>query len=368
MELATRLQRHSELWKTGNSRVQRTAVGGVIFAAVIFFNAIEPYATSAESRLALAGLETERRRGDADLARMNALAVSLRGISKAVDKADWRRHKDELVQRFATGQVAAPQEDADRTVREIATQVRSEVLTPLDAAVGRSGVTGPLAEYPASMKAQIDSWERTNIGQRWYLTLRAKEMTVVELGTGLEAIQLDARTMLARLQQEVDGRQKQSKLEQAKLSADIESKNVEIQKALDQAVPAWAKGLVSPERMVPVYPWVLAGIALYLLGSAILAGRHYHGMASAAGWSQPDRSDPLLSSVWTLAWRGAAGTAITLLSYTAVLATLAYFLNRSHALVGAGETAVWLPNLVLFLALLTVVAIPLRGRSRRVDS
>ena len=240
------------------------------------------------------------------------------------------------------------------------------MLTALKDAVAQSGVDGNLAEFPKRMEADIDAWERENIGQRWFETLNTKERTVGELGATLETIQTDAKQVLLGLQNAVDARRTQSKQAQAKLAADIEAKRSEIQEALNEPIPAWAKGLISVERMVPICPWILVGIAIYLVGSALVAARHYHGMASAVGWSQPERSDPLMSSVWTLTWRGATGTAISLLSYVGVLGTLGHFVNRSIKLAGAGQPVGWLLELVLFLSLLTVIATPFRERLGRV--
>ena len=366
MDAATRFQRHAELWKAGNNRSQRTAVGALIFASAIFFNVIEPYSNTAKGRADLAGFETKQRQAEVEFARMSVFADRLGGISQAVERADWRQYKEALVQRFRSGQVTAPQGEADGTVRQIATHVRGEVLTALKDAVAQSGVDGNLAEFPKRMEADIDAWERENIGQRWFETLNTKERTVGELGATLETIQTDAKQVLLGLQNAVDARRTQSKQAQAKLAADIEAKRSEIQEALNEPIPAWAKGLISVERMVPICPWILVGIAIYLVGSALVAARHYHGMASAVGWSQPERSDPLMSSVWTLTWRGATGTAISLLSYVGVLGTLGHFVNRSIKLAGAGQPVGWLLELVLFLSLLTVIATPFRERLGRV--
>lgn len=362
MDPAIRLGRHSDLWQAGSIRVQRIAVSGLIFAAVIFFNVIEPYAQTEQNRVDLAGFETQQGLAAAKIARMEEFAASLAAISQAVERADWRRHKEELAQRFRSGAVTAPQEEADQTIRQIAAQVRDEVLDPLAAAVDQARLSGSLAEHPARMKTVIDTWEQSYLGQRWFQTVREKERTVIEIGSTIEKLQDEARQVVTELQRAMDAERTQAERAKSQLAAEIAATRDEIQKTLDKAIPAWARGLVSVERMVSVYPLILVGIAIYLVGSALVAVGHYHGMAGASGWSQPERSDPLLSSVWTLTWRGAAGTALSLLGYLAVLAGLAYFLNRSIELVGAGPAPGWLLNLILLLALLTVIATPLRRR------
>lgn len=360
MDAATRLGRHSDLWQAGSTRVERTAVAGLIFASVIFFNVIAPHAQTEESRVDLAAFETRQQQAESEVARMDAFATNLEGIAHAVEAADWNRHNEELMQRFRSGAVTDPQLEADETIREIAAEVRAEVLEPLAAAVAGSGLNGSLAEHPARMKSVIDEWELSHLGQRWFQTVQEKEQTVVELDTTIANLQEEARQLLAGLQRDVDAERSQLHQAQAALAAEIQTTRDRIQQTLDEAIPAWAKGLVSVEWMVRVYPWILLGIAIYLVGNALVSTRHYHGMADAAGWSVSDRTDPLLSSMWTLTPRGAAGTAITLISYIAVLAGLAYFLNRSIALVGSGQTPAWLLNLILLLLLLVVIATPFR--------
>ncbi len=363
MDAAVRLGRHSELRKAGSGRVQRSAIAGLIFASAIFFNVIEPYSMTAGSRAELSNLETIHQQTEHELAGMKTIADRFEAISTVVDKADWRRHKDALVERFRSGQVSSPQAEADETVQHIAAQVRGEVLAPLEEAIAQSGVSGALADYPARLKSTIDTWEREKVGQHWFTTVESKEGTVVELGATLETVQSEAKQVLSQARQAMEAQRTRASLSQVKVSADIEVKRVDFQKAMDASIPAWARGLVSVERMVALYPWILVAIAIYLARSAFIAARHYRGMASAAGWSGPERSDPLFSSVWTLTWRGPVGTVLTLLCYVTVLGFLGYFLNRSLAQSAAWAPLSWLRNLVLLLTLVGVIALPLRERS-----
>lgn len=368
MDPAIRIGRHSDLWLAGCTRVERTVIAGLIFASVIFFNVIEPYAGTEQSRANLLIIEAQQVEAETELARLEAVAASLEAISGVVEAAAWGRHQEELAQRFRSGAVTAPQQEADQTIQKIAAEVRSEVLDPLAAVVATPGLSAPLADHPARMQAVIERWEQSYLGQRWYQTVREKERTVVELDATIGSLQQEARQLLEELQHSVDAERARSQRAQADLVAKIETMREAIGRSLDESIPAWAKGLVSVERMVSIYPWILVGIAIYLVGCALVSERHFHGMASAAGWSQLERSDPLLSSVWTLTWRGAASTALTLCSYLAVLAGLAYFLNRSIALGGAGHPPGWSLNLIFLLALLIVIAMPFSRRSGAVDS
>jgi hypothetical protein len=118
-------------------------------------------------------------------------------------------------------------------------------------------------------------------------------------------------------------------IDTSKVQAKIDAQMKKIDGDVDDILPDWAYGLVGTKAIVLLYPWMLVAIAAYLIGSALTAARHFNGMADEEGWSADERSDPLLSSPWTLTWRGMAGTAITLLNYVAVLAALSYFLIRA---------------------------------------
>ena len=130
--------------------------------------------------------------------------------------------------------------------------------------------------------------------------------------------------------------------------------------------------------MIALYPWILAAIAVYLVGNALNSARYFRGMADEEGWSAAERSDPLVSSAWTLTWRGIRGASATIFCYITVLAALWYCLNRSLNPPGPGDRAgfsiqtisavmgspaILLAYGFLALALIIVVVLPLRDRA-----
>ena len=362
MEPQIRFSRHSELWQAGTARVQRTAVAGLIFASVIFFKVIEPNAQAEQDRSNLLSIQEQQQQAGEELARLDTILMRLKDISTVVEEAAWGRHQEELAKRFRSGMVAAPQQEADQTIRAIAAEIRRDVLDPLAKALAEPGLSVPFADQSADMQAVIDRWEQSHLGQRWYQTVGEKERTVSELDAEIGTLQQQTQQVLADLQSGVDAEHKRWQGQWSELAAQLGAAEEEIERSLDESIPTWAKGLVSVESMISAYPWILVGIAIYLVGSALASERHFHGMANAAGWSQTERSDPLLSSVWTLTWRGAIGTALTLLCYLAVVAGLAYFLYRSIGPEGDGQPNGWLLQLVLLLVLLLVIATPFRRR------
>jgi hypothetical protein len=362
MDPATRLKRHSQLWEAGNTSVRRTALSGVIFSTVILLRVILPNAEIEEGERTLTALQQEERVVQKRLAEAQAIEPKLNEIAGVVDAAPWNKQKDELIRLFASGPVDDPQAAADRTVRSIAKQIRRDVVSPLRAAIDEVGVTGELAGFPDEVEGAIGTWETSKLGRRWFRTIREKEGTVHELGDFLEDLQEQALNGVREIQTTVHSERSQLQERRAELGSDIEKVKAEIEQALEESLPAWAKELVTVDAMAILYPWILLGIAAYLVGTALSAARHYRGMADVEGWSAEERSDPLLSSTWTLTWRGAFATTVTLACYSAVLLCLWYCLYRSLDAPPASVAPLWLPHGLMALALITVLVTPLRRR------
>jgi len=368
MDPAIRSKRHAVLWDAANTRVKRTVISGLIFAGVVLLKVIEPYAAAAERRDALGGLEARQQDVSKELSRLEVFGQRLDEISRAVEAAAWNSHKNELIRRFARGEVSDAQREADATIRRIAVQIRSEIVEPLGQVVADAGLTGDLADLPAEMDGAVTRWEQEKTGQRWFETLRRKSETVDEVGETMHEIERDALQAVAELQQRLATERDQRRGEQARLAGEIEALRVGIQKAVDEAIPAWARGLVPAEWMVRLYPWTIVAIALYLVAGALVALRHFDGMAEAGGWSEQDRHDPLYSSLWTPTWRGMAGTSAMLASYAAVLSGLWYCLDRSIRLTDDDSTPGWLLHLMMLAAIITVFVVALRRRPSTVVS
>jgi hypothetical protein len=368
MDPAIRSKRHGALWDAANTRVKRTVITGLIFAGVVLLRVIEPYADADEKRADLVEFEQRMQQVGEELARLELFGQRLEEISRAVEAAAWNRHKNALIERFARGQVSDPQPEADSTIREIAAQIRGDIVEPLAKVVAEAGLEGDLAQLPAEMSGVVNRWEQDKIGQQWFVTVRRKGETVDEIGETMRDIEQDAMQAVTKLRRGLAAERDRRTDEQARLVVQIEAMKVGIQKAVDEAVPAWARGLVPAEWMVRLYPWTLVAIALYLVAGALVALRHFLGMAESGGWSEQDRRDPVFSSLWTPTWRGLAGTAAMLASYTAVLSGLWYCLDRSIRLVGVDFGPAWLLHLLMLASIVTVFAVALRQRPSTVDS
>jgi len=328
-----RLKRHSQLWEKGTASVRRAAIGGSVFALLVLLKVVEPYHTIIdEMESNVAELQARQQTNEAQLGELSTLYDELDSIDDAIRASPWDSEIEDLMQFFREGRANRedPQQKADTTIRNIAASMRRNIVEPLQAATDNPRVPAEIREYPQRIENDIANWQSTYVGNtNWYATVGNKEVTVERVKTLLQENSADAKLVVDNMREEIGGRIRSIEKELSSIPNQIIAMRAQIKSALDQILPAWAKGLVSERSMVVLYPWVLVAIAMYLVINAVIATQHFRGMAEGEGWTSEEQCDPLLSSPWTLTWRGLAGTTVTLAFYVAALGTLTYCLYRS---------------------------------------
>lgn len=370
MNDSVRLGRYTDRWVTGTANARRIAIAGSIFAVVILFNVLRPYVASEPAR---AALRDELARTEAEIATIRkeltdlaTLENELDQISATVEAAPWSDLKEQLKSDFAAGQISDPRQAGNETVAAIARQVTDTVVAPLSAAAIEIDVA---RDHAQDVRETIETWQARYKNQPWWGTVDSKNATVQELDLELGVLQKDAKNAVKQLRSEADRNRQSLAARQKELAARETATKTEIEAALDAAVPPWAANLISVDWMIRYFAWIVVLIALYLVVTAWLASADYHGMAAASGWSNEERADPLYSSLWTLTWRGARGTAATIIVYGAVLGFLWYSVGSSLSLLSNEQVAeelrpgpgkVLLAHGLMALTLLAVVAIAFR--------
>ncbi len=389
MDPNVRIQRHSLLWEAGTSRISRTAISGVIFAVLILLKVVGPQYTIDEQEQLLQSLGDREAEISVSQNQLEKIQSTLEDIEDVIVQAPWNVEKNKLINFFTMRITGDPQwsrdpkDEANDTITNIANGVRENIVKPLEEATAAiTGLDG-LATYPNKINAAINSWETKHFNNTdWYATLGAKSETMDQMSAALSEFQAEAVDAVEKIAADIGPRIEKIKEDKTNILANIKSADTRREAALNQILPSWATDLISVKNMMDLYPWILVAIAAYFVGNGLIAAQHFHGMADEENWSAAERSDPLLSSPWTLTWRGFAGTAVTLVSYLAVLAALAYCLYRSlnppestvaSVLTIPSDAAATAPSATLLIALayglfvaafLLVVITPLR---RRVD-
>ena len=264
----------------------------------------------------------------------------LASASATVEQAPWQAHKDELIETYRQmqgGEPAPPeryQQIADLTVGKIAADVRKAMQPLHQAAISDPGIQKDLAGIEKSTNrvlGSIDRWEQDNLGRRWFSTISSKNRTLHTLNSDVED---DLSSVVGQVSNSIDELSAEIETTQEELSgqySSLEQKAQEQESALavleeemQSVLPAWVRGLIGVEDMVQAFPFVVLGVAMYLLVSALLLTRHYRSMAIGRQWSRHEQNNPLYSSPWTLVYRGPAGTAATITLYALVFAISIY--------------------------------------------
>ena len=369
MDSAIRLRRHTQLWEAGITSVRRIAVSGLIFAGLILLKVIEPYQDPdlQNLRQTLASQEETEQTVSGELEDLRIIEQTMGDIEKVVLAAPWDAANEELKRFFREGGGGMnSQTEADKTVRKIADQIRDAVIDPLRKTIGDAEKVKELAAFPNRLKEAIDSWEAGKIGNsNWYATTRRKDAAIEEVVDILKELRDEASAIIENRKAAISARTDELESKVAAAQKQISELNASIEQAMNEALPYWARKLISVERMVILYPWILVGIAIYLVSSAVNASRHFRSMADEYGWTADERSDPLLSSFWTLSWRGNTGTPITLIAYSVVVGALWYCLYRSQKYVDSDDVSIWLGHGLMALAVITVWVAPWRLRAVR---
>ena len=284
---------------------------------------------------------------------MKKIGVTLDQIKTDIERAPWSDDIRELVE-FCGGKCPRPlktatQPKADEVIKNIASELQTLIVKKFRVAIDDAHMANDFGQHATDIEDAIDDWRNKKLKTEWYLTLKMKSegaalvgdlarRSAMEAQSKLGGLSIDAKSAIESTATAIDARQITLREEEKTLSKKIKVKNKDIERAMYNALPGWATGLFTVKRMVTFYPWILMSLAAFVLFSAWDAGRHFRGMADAEGWSAEERSDPLLSSPWTLTRRGNTGSTVTALHYLAVLGILIYCVARSFAVAQPPET------------------------------
>ncbi len=259
-------------------------------------------------------------------------------LSALESSAAFRRLLDAHVQRRV-------QEEADAKVRRIVQRVHTDVIQSLerllreDPEVGRT--LGPMKAMLAEMRDEMEQWAQAHIGNpTWYETIQAKDRELRELTASLRQRQ-EAFIDLVRNQQQRQETEKQGLAQRAQQAqaqvTQIEQEQSTLNAKMQQVLPDWLRGLVSPTEMLQLYPVVLLGL-VGIVGVNVGLVRHHFLVVREGLLSQGlSLRDAAVPSVWTLVYHGAWGTAVTAAVYLSGVVLLWGFFERGSAL-----TMAWL--------------------------
>jgi hypothetical protein len=229
------------------------------------------------------------------------------------------------------------QEEADKAIGRIDEEVQATVILPLETLLRTDAKTSDvftdLDTQLSHIREDMESWKNKHIkDQAWHKTVQAKESKLDALTKDLDAKQKsfikvvqDRQALLETEKTELVDQQITLVKREDKVTKDLEA----IQAKLDKILPAWLKGLVLPEEIIQLYPPVVLVLVLLIGTRSLCLRRNYQVVRRHLYPKAESRRDPDLSSIWTLVYRGKAGTASTTCLYLLSLALLWYLFEGS---------------------------------------
>lgn len=361
------LARHFTLWEENNTRIRRVVFLSLVLSVALVVKVLDPFVENSEKKApALQNIESltdEKSVVAAKLTALERVEHVLKDVNEFIDNQPWQREKRDLIARYREMRTGfdrdSYQAEADATIENIANMLRESVVLPLrqgaDIVDVQGGDLQQLDSEIESLDGFIADWQDEYTGQRWYDTIERKDRTMVDLSDSLNerleefsvfvTKELDA-VKQARLQ--VDER-----LDELAGELAAESDRLKlIEKELEAILPKWLHGLVEIHQVIQLFPLLLLGAALYVLGTGVTLTRHYQRYADGKQLGTELTSEPAMSSTWTLIPRGRLGTPQTCLAYSLFFLVSWFLLEESITLLQAwlaiDASAAWVPSQALW--------------------
>ncbi len=175
-----------------------------------------------------------------------------------------------------------------------------------------------LSQGLGTLRVDMDKWEQDHLGERWYETFFMKDREMRELTDSLQN-RLDGISALIRSEQsKINTKREQLAKRANDLEYDIQEKRSVLGKLeleMQKILPEWLRGILSIEQMIQLFPLILLGLIVFVMGTARSLTRHHEFVVESIGLSEAEQSDPSASSIWTLRHKKRVGMALTLMTY-----------------------------------------------------
>ena len=106
---------------------------------------------------------------------------------------------------------------------------------------------------------------------------------------------------------------------------------------MKKILPNWIGGIITVKQMM-LYPFLIIGIVIYTVFIAYELSRHYRVMVSGLNITDASGSDTILSSPWTLIYRGRIGTIKTVTIYIVFVIGMWYFYENGFVIFKEWQT------------------------------
>lgn len=332
-----RLDRHLKLWDSNNKRLTRVLLLSLVLAVSLFIKVLDPFVVNTEKSKPyveeIKKLQKLKSLDDEKFQFLVQVAKRMQDVRQVISSKPnpWEMEKDKLIQKFHDMNQNPPvngysRQDyykvANKTIYDISDILRKNIIQPLktinDEAKQRSlGFSRLSAEIEAFTNFN-KAWENHYLNKLWFGTLHDKAGTMERLTRDInqhlrnidDAVKTEMGSIITQrtsIQVKLDNLRRQIEQEQTKLAP--------IEKALEEVLPQWLRGLVFPNQVIQIMPLGLVCLSCYVLFTGLILTHHYQEYINGKQLNKSLFNEASMSSLWTIIPRGTLGTLQTVAVY-----------------------------------------------------
>ncbi len=324
-------QRHFKLWEDNNRLLNRVVFLTVVISLTLVIKVLAPFVSFSEEKIpvhqAVESLNQEKAIVAEKLAYIEKTAGVLKEVNGFIARESWQKKKRELIQRFQRMRNGYSkeqyQQEADATIKQIAEELHKQVISPLQQSIdtieNKSARPEKLMRKITSLSDFIEDWQKEFIGRNWYQTINRKDRTMYELTAQLDdrlrELSWTVKSELKSIKQQRKKVDKELSLLSKKIAAEAQ-KLQELDDKLQKVLPEWLRGFINIEQVIQLLPAVLLSAAILIVILGLGLTRHYKIYIKNQNIGMDITTEPGMSSIWTLIYRGGTGTLLTIAAYT----------------------------------------------------
>ncbi len=337
-------QRHLKLWEEQSKTVKRTMFAGLLFGLFLLIKVLTPFVDisgkTGDKQNEICELKLEQNNVAELNKTLDQLQKTLNEVQKTIRLQPWMKEKNKLISTLKEIRNRSPrsgnwqeyQDAADATISTITEQVGERIIQPLEEALHQGPqVQEDLPELSRgvdALRVDMDKWEQVHLGKRWYTTFFMKDKEMRELTYSLENNLNVIYRLIRSEQKKIDMKRRDLIKIEKSLKNDIQEKESaldELQREMQKLLPEWFRDLLSIEQMIQLFPLIILSLLVYVIATAHSLTGHHEKIIENIGFPEAERSDPSNSSLWTITYRGRAGTTATLITYVSFILAMCLF-------------------------------------------
>jgi hypothetical protein len=316
-----RIERHIRKHDEQSKLLTRVILFGLLLGLILPWKYLTPFSNDSvlikQTKLEIQNLDEKYRQVSEQKKLIDSATKVLEGVQSTVQNQPWISEAEKLRLTFSrlreegtlwSDDQHVYQQAADNTVRKVASEVERKVILPLESAI----------EQQPELREAINNWKNEHLGQIWYGTVTEKGANIEMLTSSMEEQLRPLNQLINISKQQLDAEIDSLTSMEKSYEDDLKSKNKEnsrLNSEMQDLFPSWLKGIVRIEQVIQLFPFLVLALTFYAWIAGWTLSRHHEFVVRNLELSDADKTDPAISSIWTLTSKGSYGTSATLATY-----------------------------------------------------